>query len=144
MIWIGIDTGRDTGFAVWDSRKKRLVEVRTVRIHEAMRDVLRWRLIAELAGTTVHVVFEDARRRKWIPREKSLSEFKGRAIGAGHVMRDATVWQDFLEDEGVPFMHPGPTAGLTKWNEDAFKRITGWKGRTSHHGRDAALLVWGK
>lgn len=144
MIWIGIDTGRDTGFAVWDSRRGKLLAVETLRIHQAMREVLRWRIYAGQTGTSLRVVFEDARRRKWLPRERSLSEFKGRAMGAGSVKRDATVWQDFLEDERIPYTHPGPSSGMTKWEEPQFRAVTGWKGRTSYHGRDAALLVFGR
>ena len=30
-----------------------------------------------------------------------------------------------------------------KLDAAAFKRLTSWQGRTSEHGRDAAMLVWG-
>jgi len=33
---------------------------------------------------------------------------------------------------------------MTKLTADQFKRITGWHGRTNEHGRDAAMLVFGK
>lgn len=140
-IYVGLDTGVHTGIAVWDSRAKRLTDVRTVKIHEAMR------IVAELHEATsgnILVVFEDARQRKWLPREHSLKEFKGRAMGAGSVKRDATIWQDFLTDNRIPFEMVPPRAGMTKWNKAYWEKVTGYKGRTSEHGRDAALLVWGR
>jgi hypothetical protein len=36
-----------------------------------------------------------------------------------------------------------PQAHGTKWAADYFARVTGFKGRTSEHSRDAALLVYG-
>lgn len=47
MIFIGIDTGVHTGFAVWDSDCRRLTEVRTYSITQAMEQV---RMIADIRG----------------------------------------------------------------------------------------------
>lgn len=47
MIFIGIDTGVHTGFAVWDSDSRRLTEVRTYSITQAMEQV---RMIADIRG----------------------------------------------------------------------------------------------
>ena len=33
---------------------------------------------------------------------------------------------------------------MTKWSAEVFADMTGWKGRTSNHARDAALLVYGR
>lgn len=141
MIYIGIDTGVDTGLAVWDSTSRRLVSVQTVKIHRAMETVLCYRATE---GDGLVVVFEDARQRRWIPREGSWSRAKGRAMGAGSVKRDAVVWEDFLTDYGIRYLMEPPKKGLTKWDKDTFAHVTGFKGRTSHHGRDAALLVFGR
>lgn len=141
MIYIGIDTGTDTGLAVWDTRAQRLTDVRTLKIHQAMEMVLD---IVEGVGGNALVVFEDARQRKWIPAEGTLSKWKGRAMGAGSVKRDASIWEDFLLDKRIPFEKVPPRPGLTKWKADYFAHVTGYKGRTSEHGRDAALLVWGR
>lgn len=141
MIYIGIDTGTDTGLAVWDTRAQRLTDVRTLKIHQAMRMVEE---LHEAAAGNILVVFEDARQRKWIPAEGTLSKWKGRAMGAGSIKRDATIWEDFLLDKRIPFEKVPPRPGLTKWKADYFAHVTGYKGRTSDHGRDAALLVWGR
>ena len=140
MIYIGIDTGTDTGLAIWDTDTRALIDVTTVKIHVALGIVAWW----QKQGTPLTVVFEDARQRKWLPRERSLREFKGRAMGAGSVKRDAVIWEDFCKDLGIPYLAEPPKKGLTKWNAETFKKVTGWEGRTSNHARDAALLVFGR
>lgn len=139
MIWCGIDCGHDTGLAVWDSTRREFRAVATVRIHRAMEAVLAWE--RENPGQ-VRVVFEDARQRRWIPDTHDLRREMGRRLGAGSVKRDATIWEDFLTDEGIPFEMTPPRKGLTKWDATVFARVTGWTGRTSHNARDAALLVF--
>lgn len=137
--YIGIDPGVKTGFAV--SRGGELVEVRTLKLHEALR------LVADYhasCGDALHVVFEDARQRKWLERERSVSEYRGRLMGAGSVKRDCTIWEEFLTAEGIAYTAKAPAKGATKWSEAQFVRMTGYKGRTSNHGRDAALLVFGR
>lgn len=143
-LYIGIDPGKNTGFAVYDPELCRLVAVETLLIHQAMERVLALAGEHRLPGRGVVVVFEDPRRRKWIPLESSWKEAKGRAFGAGSVKRDATIWEDFLTDKDITYIHPAPAKGLTKWSQDYFEKITGWSGRTSHNARDAAALVFGR
>lgn len=137
MTHIGIDTGVHTGVAVWDGRDFRVL--RTCGIIEALE------LVGELAAReSVKVYFEDARQRKWIPKEKSLSQYKGRAMGAGSVKRDAQVWEEFLTRHGIPYEAVPPKRNRTKVTALFFQHLTGYYGRTSEHSRDAAMLVFGK
>ena len=138
MTFIGIDTGTKTGFAVWDG--KRFLEIETLKLWQALDRVRRMKE----QGEDITVVFEDARQRKWLPREKSISEYRGKMIGAGSVKRDAVIWEEFCIDNGIKFFSVPPAKGLTKWSPRTFSEVTGWKGRTSNHGRDAALLVYGR
>ena len=39
MIYVGIDTGVNTGFAVWDSKQRSLLQVCSLPIHKAMERV---------------------------------------------------------------------------------------------------------
>lgn len=131
MICIGIDTGVHTGFAVWDTEKRKLVELSTLKIHNAMMRV------KELDDSEqVVVYFEDARLRKWFGNAG-----REQLQGAGSVKRDCSIWQDFLEDLGINYYAIPPKNNRTKVNESFFKKITGWEGRTSEHARDAAFLV---
>ena len=137
MLNIGIDPGVNTGLAVWDGH--RFTEVVTASIVGAMK------IVRDYADAhPVTLVVEDARKRKWIPREKSLSQFKGRAMGAGSVKRDCAIWEEFADYYGIPIEMPAPRPGLTKWDAAYWAKVTGYKGRTSEHARDAAMLVFGK
>lgn len=135
MIYIGIDTGKNTGFAVWDSEKKEFIDIQTFQIHEALFYVLRLHQF----GKQITVLFEDARKRRWYG-ERSDAKIQG----AGSVKRDAVIWQDFLNDYNIPHRALPPAKGATKIPSDRFKSLTGWKGRTSEHSRDAAMIVWGR
>ena len=140
-ILIGIDPGENTGLAIWDTREGKFLTLETLPIHQALVKVMLWR---DNVGHDLQVVFEDARQRKWFPREKNVSEYRGKLMGAGAAKRDARIWEEFLTDYGIPFTAHKPQAGGTKWSADYFAQVTGWTGRTSEHARDAALLVYGR
>ena len=142
--FIGIDTGVHTGLALWDAKDGRLVELKTQGIVHAMHTVSVWSDEAREQGRECVIVMEDARLRKWLPRERNFSEFKGRLMGAGSVKRDASIWEEFAQMAGIPIRATKPREGLTKWSAQYFAAVTGYKGRCSNHARDAALLVWGK
>ena len=135
MILIGIDCGVNTGFA--RSFDGVLCEVKTYTIIEAMADLLHYcKNGREPVGVKIYI--EDARKRKWFTggREK--------AQGVGSVKRDCQIWQEFCEHYGFEFELVAPKNNRTKLNAAQFKQLTGWQGRTNEHGRDAAMLVWGR
>lgn len=138
MIYIGIDTGVHTGLAIYDSEKKVLSEVKTVKIHEAML------LVGTMKenGYKIRVRFEDARKRTWFGTH-SAREDRARLQGAGSVKRDCQIWEDYLKEIDVDFEMVAPKYNATKMSAESFKRLTGFQGRTNEHGRDAAMLVYG-
>ena len=136
-ILVGIDTGRHTGFAVWDTEKRQLDFVDTIPIHEALLRIWSQR------HANVEVYFEDARQRKWYGT-KTAKEDRNKLQGAGSVKRDSTIWEDALKDWGIPFHAVAPKHNTTKMTPEYFRALTGWKGRTSEHSRDAAMLVFGR
>ena len=137
MIYIGIDPGVSTGYAVYDSHLRKLLEMQTWKIHEAM-DAVR-RHVTGIAGyIPIKVRFEDARQRTWFGQAG-----REQLQGAGSIKRDCLIWEDFLDDLRVDFLAVKPQKGMTKWSPTQLTRLTGWTGRTSEHARDAALLVWG-
>ena len=141
MIYVGIDSGKNTGYAVWDTQSKNLLEVKTVLIHQAMKSVEE--LNAQNPGKVV-VRVEDARQRTWFGTERmSRDEERKKLQGVGSVKRDATIWEDFLVDLGVKFEMVAPKRSVTKMSSDTFKTYTKWAKRTSAHSRDAAMLVYG-
>lgn len=139
--YIGIDPGVNTGLCVWSSEDKQIRTLHSVKIHEAMQHVKF--MVASWPGK-VFVRFEDARQRKWIPRQKNERAEKGLWAGAGSIKRDCTIWEDYLTSIGVPFEMVAPKNNKTKVKADYFNKLTGWTGKTNEHARDAACLVIGK
>jgi len=135
MIYIGIDTGVNTGIAVWDSGIKEFISVESQMIHEAMQTTQRWFSVLNPTKTKVRV--EDARQRKYITGGREKLQ------GAGSVKRDAKIWEDFLTDYDIPYEMVAPKNNITKLSAETFKKMTGWQGRTNEHGRDAAMLIFG-
>lgn len=138
MIYIGIDPGTHTGVAVWDTRERRFLSLETLPIHQALIKVMMWR---DRVGHDLHVVFEDARQRTWFGRDRNTN---AKLQGAGSIKRDCSIWEDFCRDYEIPYYAVPPMKGGTKLSESYFKTISGWKGRTSNHARDAAMLVIGR
>jgi hypothetical protein len=131
---VGIDPGVNTGFALWGVELQKIEEVSTLGIVEAMLRVQR----IKGAGTLHMVIFEDARLRTWFGS-------KGREAlqGAGSIKRDCQVWAEWLAYLGCAYKAVSPQSKGAKVDAEQFKRLTGWTGRTSEHGRDAAMLVLG-
>jgi len=134
-VVIGIDPGVHTGLAIADG--ERLIRVESMTAVEAEGCVMQ--CVVDYGLPNVFVRFEDARMRQWFGS-------KGREAlqGAGSIKRDCSRWEEFLTHHNIPHARIAPKANHTKLTADQFKRITGWQGRTNEHGRDAAMLVFGK
>lgn len=139
--FIGIDTGVETGFAIWSPVERILTICVTAKIHKAL---VMLKNAAETFGyDRIYVRIEDARQRKFIPKQKNESRERGRREGAGYVKRDAVIWEDFLTDLGIHHQMVAPKYNKTKLDAKAFQKLTGWDKPTSDHARDAAMLVYG-
>ena len=136
MILIGIDVGVKTGIALYDTKTKELLEVKTLKIHQAFDFVKKQFAVNSL---NLEVYFEDARQRKWFGNSG-----REKLQGAGSVKRDSSIWEDFLTDYGIPFHMIPPSRNMTKLDAKMFKRITNYDKQTNEHSRDAAMLVFGK
>ena len=140
MIYIGIDPGTHTGVAIWDNKQQVFIELATIPIHQALLKVKNY--YNDNKGlSNICVVFEDARQRTWFGKDKNTN---AKLQGAGSIKRDCSIWEDFCKDYQIPFLAVPPMKGGTKLSEEYFKTISGWKGRTSNHARDAAMLVIGR
>lgn len=131
---VGIDTGVNTGFAIWNKTNKSFTTVETLPLHQAM---FRIRELKD-SGISILVRVEDARLRTWFGKSG-----REQLQGAGSVKRDAKIWEDFLTDLHVDFEMVAPKNNKTKLDASKFKHITGWKERTNEHCRDAAMLCYG-
>lgn len=141
-LLIGIDPGVKTGCAAWDRTSRQFSSVATLTAINAMETV---RKLSLFTSGGVEVWFEDARQRKFFGDADKRQKRSGAGIreGVGSVKRDCALWEEFCKHHRIPFRAIKPAAGATKWDAARFAKVTGWQGRTSSHGRDAACLVWG-
>ena len=142
MYYVGIDTGVNTGVAVWDSGRHTFLLVDTMKIHKAMEVVEQYMEEAFVNGEKIMVRVEDARQRTWFGTLTAKKD-RARLQGAGSVKRDAGIWEDYLKDLGVRFQMVAPKNNATKMTSEAFRKLTGRKSRTNEHSRDASMLVFG-
>ncbi|VXA55451.1 conserved hypothetical protein [Acinetobacter proteolyticus] len=140
MIRVGIDCGVKTGFAV--AVNGVLTRVETLTITQAMDEVK----LLHAQDTDLVVRIEDARLRTWFGSADARQAKSGAGVreGVGSVKRDCSIWEQFCIEQGIKYELVHPAANMTKTKSDYFKRITGWLGRTSEHGRDAGMLVHGR
>jgi hypothetical protein len=136
-LFIGIDPGVNTGFAIYDPADKSL-QLFTFAIHEAFAKV------TELMGDNhLQVVIENPSLWTYF---KDTKKAKARLQGAGSVKRDFSAWTAFLIDNKIPFRSVRPDKTRNAYAEDAalFGKITGYQKRSSGHARVAAMLVYKK
>jgi hypothetical protein len=135
MILVGIDPGVNTGFALWNAQSRELLRVECHSITQAQA-----MLVSEHAKRPIAlVIFEDARKIR-LGGGATYGD-RHRLQGVGSVKRDSAIWEEFLTMHGIPFV--GRKAAGTKLADEPFRKLTGWKGRTNNHARDAAMIVFG-
>lgn len=130
---IGIDTGVNTGLAVWQDNELKAVESMTIT--QAMSKIK-----ACCPPQMTKLYIEDA--RKWIGFNGKTAATQARLQGAGSVKRDAKIWEDWCIENGYEYVLVKPMGKGLKKSAVEFKRITGWQGRTNEHSRDAAMIVF--
>lgn len=133
-LYIGIDPGTKTGFAVWEVTNKQFMQIETTCIHNALFSVHSYS-----QKFNIKVIIEDARLRKWFGTNS-----ENKQQGAGSVKRDCSIWEDFLTDYSIAFEMVHPMKGSTKWTAELFSKTTGYTKKTTSHSRDAALLIFNK
>lgn len=137
---IGIDTGVNTGICIYDRSTKKITLLASSMIHRCLSSVIDYHT---RFPEKIFLRIEDARLRKWIPRQATERAERGRREGAGSVKRDAKIWEDFCKDCGIDFELVAPKDNKTKMTADFFRKMTGWAEQTNEHERDAAALVYG-
>jgi hypothetical protein len=137
VVLIGIDPGTSTGVAILSGGS---LQLHTLKIHQAFKLVERvvWE-VKQLQGGSIRVYLEDARQRKWFGDRANAKQ-----QGAGSIKRDCTIWEDFLSELAVEVILIAPKNNKTKLTQLQFEKISGYKGRTSEHSRDAAMLILGR
>lgn len=135
MKRIGIDVGVFTGFA--RSYNGELCDVKSCTTVEAQSELLEYCKNRREPGNVI-VYVEDARLRKWVTGGREKLQ------GAGAIKIQCKLWEEWLTYHEFEFVLVAPKDNITKLSAEKFKQITGWDARTNQHGRDAAMLIFGK
>lgn len=138
--FIGIDGGASTGYAVWDRPSKTLMTVKTLDF---------WSTIEQLGKDFVEgetcIVIENPSAIKGLyhrMREANPNIMANKGQKVGRVKRESELMMMYFEKSNWDYIPVAPTR--SKVSADYFKTLTGWQKTCSQHGRDAAMLVFGK
>ena len=157
-IYLGIDPGKNTGFAVWMRKPKTqwFTEITTTDFHGAIEKIQEFQLvIAPQQDMRLVVVIEAANLNKSVhpsllnmitgTADEKLRRVLKIAQDVGGIRRECELLIGWCERQKITTIAAKPTAqSLTKLDAEKFNRLTGWTQRTNEHSRDAAMLVWGK
>jgi hypothetical protein len=135
-ILIGIDPGTKTGVAFYQDGK--LTELHTCRILIAFNEIFEKVFLAQKQA---HLYIENPNTWK---RFKGNKDSHARAQGAGSVKRDYAIWVEFCEYHKIPYTPVSVRGNLKKLTKEQFAKVTGYKGPSSVHSRDAGMMVWGR
>lgn len=133
-ILIGVDPGTVTGYAIKNLETGLFEEIGSAGIIMAME-------ILETYSEDCFVIIEDARLWNGVSKGMKSGTLKAKALGAGSVKRDCSIWEEHMKHWGIDFKMVPPSWKGAKVDAKMFKMITGWNDRTNAHGRDAAMLI---
>jgi len=137
MIRMGIDPGAGTGLAVWDEDRKQLLALVTIKSP----------LAAEMAVTMagIHrpkeILIEKPQGAIYPRRGQDTLQMLKIARNVGQCQALADEICRALEKAGFNARTIPPAKGGTKWPAALFKRTFEYKGRSSSHSRDAAVIA---
>lgn len=138
---IGIDGGKNTGFAVWDRSMHEFMKLETCDFWTVYKYV-----VDHFTPKNAELFIEDPSQNKPVFMKKGVKNqraFSRVAQNVGSVKRETNLLIEGLELEGFEVKRMVPEKGsMTKLNAKAFKNITGYEGRTNEHSRDAGMLVF--
>lgn len=145
MIIIGIDPGVHTGFAAWIPELKSFDKIESFSFWEAISWIDTYH-----SAHKITVIVEDpsADKTVWMGQKRdvqSIKKWSRICRNVGMNQRDGQLIIQYCRRKQIPVQTVPPSQRrLTKLDAETFKNITGYRGRTNEHGRDSAMLVFGK
>lgn len=160
-LFIGIDCGINTGFSVWDSTNKKFLEVSCYTFWESIDKIIEYACYDDSLFEITFVVEDVVAHSSTFNATKTYEKTQGnhnQKIGAvckqaervGTVKDKTTLTLEFLElrKEMFPYIQikkvPPTKASSTKVKHEYFCNLTKWTKQTNEHGRDSAMLVFGR
>jgi hypothetical protein len=143
QISIGIDPGVQNGFAVWDSLKKDFIKILTLKFHPLLKQLDFYQATQE---GRFQIVLEATYLNKPVwhgAQNKAIAGSIAQRVGSNQ--RTAQLIKEYCEEYDLPLVEvkPGKNS-YTKLSQKKFEQLTGCRIKTSEHGRDAAMLVYGR
>lgn len=130
---LGLDPGMNTGVAHYlDGALVLLETIGPNEIERTLREAM-----------PARVVFEDSRLQShtWT-RGKGAAASAKMARNVGQVDAWCYLITAICGELGIPAHGISPAGKGAKVQADAFSVITGWKGSSNEHNRDAAMVAW--
>lgn len=139
-ILIGIDPGSHTGVAVIESGSESFTYLWTLSFWFAIKAIETYAHMKE----PMTVVMEDPNgNRPVFNRGIDGRRASKIAQNVGMNKRDAQLIEAYCLLNDIPILKVRPSAkSMTKLSAEQFEKVTGYKGRTSEHSRDAGMLIW--
>lgn len=136
-VTIGIDPGKDTGYAVYSVPERKLIEVISTDFWDAFTRVKLW----TPERVAVVIVEVPSTKHVWHGEAANVKANQRMGLNVGMAIREGQLLADGLRKVGfnVRTVHPRGKVDSIK-----FKNFTGWTYRTNQHGRDAAMLCYGR
>lgn len=139
-VVMGIDPGEHTGVALYESGQlKALSEVQPEDVPQ---------MLADHAHMVALVVFEDSRLESKVwSAYGSIAQREKISRNVGQIDSWCRLIEHNCAKLGIPChgISPRDKSGSktgAKVNALDFKRMTGWKGPSNEHKRDAAMVAW--
>ncbi len=134
---IGIDPGKNTGFAVYDRENKSVARVDTFTFWSAIEE-----LNARYPVDDVHRLIVELPRSKhvWHNNSTAKKAIQRASVDVGGVLREGELLVEYGIRSGYAVLTQHPQGKRTAAQ---VKKITGYQGRTNSHTRDAIMLAWG-
>jgi len=138
-LLIGIDP--DKGFAIWSPVEMRLIEVMTVNFWKIIDNLIQCKKNHEIE---VYIETPQDISPVWHRHNKArIQETISQHVGENKAKSKLLI--EYMKLNDIYFHECKPTArSMTGLKRENFEAITGWTKQTSEHGRDAAMLVYGR
>lgn len=139
MIIIGIDPPK--GLALWDTESRKFIKIETVEFWDIIHEISTLKDAGKIA---VVVEAPQVNKPTFYRRGTNARAMSRISQNVGSNKRDSVLIIEYCARVGVKCIPVPPRRkNSTKHSPELFSRWTGWTGRTSEHGRDAAALVFG-
>lgn len=169
QIYIGLDPGKNNGFAVWNCTTKKLMVVKSMNIWAVMKEIKHLADIFSIQAIVIEnpalnkPVFQSkeekeamdaafamlnrSARKNQVQFAQAVDEINKqmrilatKAQRVGMNKQYAAFLIEFCEQNSFEVLQIRPW--LKKMKAEEFKNYTKWESRTNEHGRDAARLVY--